>query len=98
MKLSQSNLEKLMYVILLLVFIASFISVAINYENVHTTNKVVTSQIPGLQSQIQQRDKTISDQHYELNEAIAAIKALAAKLQTHGINPGEITINPPPNK
>lgn len=64
----------------------------------HEINDVVSAQIPALKSQVMQRDKTISDQQYELNEAIAAIKKLAIQVKMLGGDPGQITINPPPNK
>jgi hypothetical protein len=68
-----------------------------NHRTTLNTNAIVRAQIPGLQSQIAQRDKTISDQQYELNEAVAAIKQLAGILEAHHIQPPEVTINPPPN-
>lgn len=59
------------------------------------THNVVTSQIPGLQSQITQRDKTIRDQQDELNQAVAAITKLAKQVKDLGGDPGQITIQPP---
>lgn len=61
----------------------------------HQIHDVVIVQVPALKSQISQRDKTISDQHYELDQAIAAIKKLAAQVISLGGDPGQITISPP---
>lgn len=64
-------------------------------DSTDTTKKVLTSQIPGLQKQIKDRDQTITDQQYELAQAVDAIKKLAGQVQSLGGDPGQITINPP---
>ena len=65
-------------------------------------HRVLLSQIPGLQAQIRDRDRTIqvreqtiSDQKFELGEAVDAIVKLAAQVKRLGGDPGQIEIKPP---
>lgn len=60
-----------------------------------SNNKILSSQIAGLEKGIQGRDKTIEDQAFVINQAVEAIKKLAGQVQELGGDPGTVTLQPP---
>lgn len=59
-----------------------------------STNEAVTREIPRLESQIVERDETITDQNSVIQQSTDAIVLLIETLRLHGIEPPEIIIRP----
>lgn len=92
----QANLRTALAVATLAFVIVGFVAMfATLHRIIESTNEAVRAEIPGLQEQIRQRDKTISDQQYVIEQAVEAIKKLAKQVQDLGGDPGQITISPP---
>lgn len=64
-------------------------------ELAQSNNRVLTTQIPGLKSQIARLDVTISDQQSVIGQAVAAITMLCTKLEARGGDCGRIELKPP---
>lgn len=57
-------------------------------------HKVLVSQLPGLEKQLSDRDKTIKDQQSVIDQAVVIILRLSAQVKSLGGDPGQITLKP----
>lgn len=81
--------------IVVLILLSNVAQFVILYQLSRSNHSVLTSQIPGLKAQIAVRDRTISDQQFELQTAVDYIIKFSKKIEALGGKPGRVEIKPP---
>lgn len=84
------------FMVVLIVFMVGQFLVLVDLAR--NNHSVLTAQIPGLKSQIADRDQEIGDYKVTQSEAVSAIEKLAKQVIRLGGNPGQIVIKPPVHK